>query len=132
MRAVVMSLVVLGLAGSVACHRLGGIQSKAAIQEAIEEHLKQQPNVFFQNMTVEVGDLTFNGDTAQAQVRFRSKQSPNLAVGMLYRLRRAGNGWQVESTSSASMPGTTPHGDTAGPTPSPSTNPTGIGPQPSH
>ena len=132
MRAVVMSLVVLGLAGSVACHRLGGIQSKAAVQEAIEEHLKQQPNVFFQNITVEVGDVTFNGDTAQAQVRFRSKQSPNLAVGMLYRLRRAGNGWQVESTSTATMSGTTPHGSTAAPTPSPSTNPTGIGPQPSH
>jgi uncharacterized protein YhdP len=132
MRAVVMSLVVLGLAGSPACHRLSGVHSKAAVQEAIEEHLKQRPNVVFQNMTVEVGDVTFNGDTAEAQVKFRSKQAPNLAVGMLYKLRRAGNGWQVESTSTATMPGTTPHGNTAGPTPSPSTNPTDIGPQPSH
>jgi uncharacterized protein YhdP len=125
-----MSLVVLGLAGSAACHRLSGVHSKAAVQEAVEEHLKQQPNVVFQNMTVEVGDVSFNGDTAEAQVKFRSKQAPNLAVGMLYKLRRAGNGWQVESTSMATMPGTTPHGNTA--TPSPSTNPTDIGPQPSH
>jgi hypothetical protein len=132
MRAVVMSLVVLGLAGSAACQKLSGIHSKAAVQEAIEEHLKQQPNVFFQNMTVEVGDVTFSGDTAQAQVKFRSKQAPNLAVGMLYQLRRAGDRWQVESTSTASMPGTSPHGSTAPPTPSPSTNPTDIGPQPSH
>jgi hypothetical protein len=132
MRAVVMSLVVLGLAASAACHRLSGVYSKAAVQEAIEEHLKQQPNVVFQNMIVEVGDVTFYGNTAEAQVKFRSKQAPNLAIGMLYKLRRAGNGWQVESTSTAIMPGTTPHGNTAGPTPSPSKNPTDIRPQPSH
>jgi uncharacterized protein YhdP len=102
------------------------------VQEAIEEHLKQQPNVVFQNMTVEMGDVTFNGDTAEAQVKLRSKQVPSLAVGMLYRLRRTGNGWQVQSTSTATMPGTTPHGNTAAPTPAPSENPTDIGPQPSH
>ena len=132
MRAAVMSLVVLGLAGLAACHRLGGIHSKAAVQEAIEEHLKQQPNVFFQNMTVEVGDATFSGDTAEAQVKFRSKQAPNLAVGVVYKLRRAGNGWQVESASSITMPGTTPHGGTTAPAPPPSATPGGIAPQPSH
>ena len=64
MRAVVISLVVLSVAASAACHKLSGIDSKAAVQQAIEEHLKQQPNVFFQNMTVELGDVTFSGDTA--------------------------------------------------------------------
>jgi hypothetical protein len=132
MRAIVMSLLVLGLAGSAACNRLSGGHSKAAVQEAIEEHLKQRSNVVFQNMTVEVGDVAFSGDTAVAQVKFRSKQAPNMAVGVQYKLRRSGNGWKVESTSNTSMPGTTPHGDTAGPTPSPSTNPTDMGPQPSH
>ena len=132
MRAVVMSLLVLGLAGLAACNRLSGVHSKAAVQEAIEEHLKQQRNVVFQNMTVEVGDVAFSGDTAEAQVKFRSKQAPNMAVGVQSTLRRSGNGWKVESTSTTSMPGTTPHGDTAGPTPSLSTNPTDIGPQPSH
>jgi uncharacterized protein YhdP len=102
------------------------------VQEAIEEHLRQQPNVVFQNMTVEVGDVTFNGDTAEAQVKFRSKQAPDLAVGMVYKLRRAGNGWQVVSTSTASMPGTSPHGGAAAPMPPPSTSPTNIAPQPSH
>jgi len=132
MRAVVMSLLVLGLAGSAACNRSSGVHSKAAVQEAIEEHLKQQPNVVFQNMTVEVGEVAFRGDTAEAQVKFRSKQAPNMAVGVQYKLRRSGNGWKVESTSTTSMPGTTPHGNTAGPTPSPSTNPTDMSPQPSH
>ena len=132
MRAVVMSLAVLSVVASAACHKLSGVGSKAAIQEAIEEHLKQQPNVFFQNMTVEVGDVTFSGDTAVAQVKFHSKQAPSLAVGIVYRLRKAGNRWRVESTATASMPGISPHGSTAAPAPSPSTEPTGIGPQPSH
>ena len=132
MRVLVMGLVVVVGAGLAACHRLSGVQSKAAVQEAIEEHLKQQPKVAFQNMIVEVGDVAFNGDTAVAQVKFRSKQAPNLAVGVQYKLRRSGNGWKVESTSSANMAGTTPHGNTAGPAPSSSTNPTDIGPLPSH
>jgi len=131
MRALVMSLAVLSLVAPTACHKLVGIDSQAAIQEAIEEHLKQQPNVFFQNMTVELGDVTFSGDTALAQVKFRSKQAPNLAVGMVYRLRKTGDKWRVESTATASMPGTSPHATTAAPLPSPSTDP-GVGPQPSH
>jgi hypothetical protein len=132
MRAAVMSLVVLGLAGSAACHRLSGVYSKAAVQEAIEEHLKQQANVVLQNMTVEVGDVAFRGDTAEAQVKFRSKQAPNLAVGVQYKLRRSGDGWKMESTSGATMPGTAPPGNTAAPTAPPSTNPAAIGLQPSH
>jgi hypothetical protein len=102
------------------------------VQQAIEEHLKQQPNVVFQNMTVEVGDVVFRGDTAEAQVKFRSKEAPNLAVGVKYKLRRSGDGWKVESTSSASMGGTAPHGGVAGSMPSASANPTDIAPQPSH
>ena len=132
MRALVMSFLFLGLAGSAACHRSDGTQPKAAVQAAIEDHLRQQPNVVFQNMIVEVGDVTFHGDIAEAQVKVRSRQTPNLAVGMLYKLRRAGKGWQVESTSTMTMPGTTPHGNSAAPTPSATGNPSDIGPQPSH
>jgi hypothetical protein len=83
-------------------------------------------------MTVEVGDVTFNGDTAQAQVRFRSKQMPNVVVGVNYKLRRVDNRWQVESTSRAALPGTTPHGGAATATPSPSTSHNQVSLQPSH
>jgi uncharacterized protein YhdP len=127
-----MGLVVLVGAGFTACHRLGGVHSKAAVQEAIEEHLKQRSNVALQNMTVEVGEVTFHGDTAEAQVKFRVKQAPSLTVDMLYKLRRSGNGWQVESASTGSMPGMNPHGNIATPAPSPSTSSTDIHPQSSH
>ena len=132
MRTLVMSLVVLGMASSAACHRLSGDNSKAAVQEAIAKHLKQRPSVASQNMTMELGEITFDGDTAQAQVKFRSKQAPDVAVGVLYKLRRVGNGWQVVSTSAATMPGTSPHENTTAPATPPSTNPADITPQPSH
>ncbi len=132
MRAVEMSLLVMALAGLSACNRSSGANSKAAVQQAIEEHLKQRPNVVLQNMTVEVGDVTFSGDTAQAEVKFRSKESPSLAVGVLYKLRRTGNAWQVESTSSMSMPGTSPHGNAGASMPPSPANSSGVGPQPSH
>ena len=145
MRALLMSLAVLGLAGSAACHRSSEVNSKAAVQAAIEEHVKQRPNLASSNMTVEVGDVTFNGDTAEAQVRFRSKQMPNVVVGVNYKLRKVDNGWQVESSSVAGMPGTSPHGNAAGPMPgtnphgnaagpmpAPSANPAAPAPQPSH
>ena len=130
MRAVVMSLAILALAGLPACNR--GDHSKAAVREAIERHLKQQPNLAFQKMTLEFGVVTFNGDTAQVPVKFRSREAPSFAVGVLYRLRKEGNGWQVESTLTATMPGTSPHGNTPVTTPSPITSPPDLGPRPSH
>jgi hypothetical protein len=130
MRAVVVSFVILASAGLPACNR--GVDSKAAVQAAIEQHLKQQPNVAFQKMTVELGDITFSGDTAQVRVKFRSKEAPSFAVGVLYKLRREGSGWQVESALTANMPGASPHGNTPATAASPMTGPTDLGPQPSH
>jgi hypothetical protein len=130
MRALVMSLVMVGLMGLAACRRSSEVQSNAAVKAAIEEHLKHQTNVVFQNMTLEIDSVSFHDNTAEAQVKFRSKQAPELAVGMLYKLRRAGNGWQVESASSASMPGTAPHGNTTAPMPPASPPETSL--QPSH
>jgi hypothetical protein len=65
-------------------------------------------------------------------VKFRSKQAPSLVVGVHYKLRRANGGWQVESTSSASMSGANPHGNTVSPMPPASENPADVSPQPSH
>jgi hypothetical protein len=67
------------------------------------------------NLTLEVQDVTFTGDTAQAEVKFRSKQSPNLVVGVRYLLRRVGDRWQVESSSPSSGMGASPHSGAAAP-----------------
>ncbi len=112
------------------CNKFRGGQSKAAIQEAIEKHLQKQSNVLLNNMSVEVGDVKYEGDRANADVKFRSKQSPDLAVPRQYVLRRVGDQWQVESSSSPGGMGA-PHG---GATPAQPTSPPAApdAPQASH
>lgn len=109
MRAVWACVAGLGLVLS-SCGRMGGLESKGAVQAAIEAHLKQRPNVVLANMTLEVQDVKFSADRAEAEVKFRSKQSPELAVSVHYVLRKAGDHWEVESSSSTSRMGATPHG----------------------
>jgi hypothetical protein len=106
-----LSICLLGLLVLIGgCSKTGGLQSKAAVQAAIEAHLQQRPNLMLANMTLEVQEVKFTGDTAQADVQFRSKQSPNLVVGVRYMLRRAGDRWQVESSAPLGGMGTPPHG----------------------
>ena len=99
------------------CNRSGKVQSNAAIQQAIEQHLQKQSSVLFNNMTVEVQDIKFEGDRANADVKFRSKQSPDLVVARHYVLRRVEGQWQVESSSSPGGMGN-PHGGPMSPQPS--------------
>ena len=108
MRAVGWCLLGVALVFS-GCNKSGGVQSKAAIQEAIERHLQKQSNVLLNNMSVEVQDVSYEGDRANADVKFRSKQSPDIAVARKYVLRRVGGEWQVESSSSPGGMGD-PHG----------------------
>jgi hypothetical protein len=112
------------------CNRSGKVSSNAAIQQAIEQHLQKQSSVLFNNMTVEVQDIKFEGDRANADVKFRSKQAPDLVVRRRYVLDRVGGQWQVESSSSPGGMGN-PHGGAM--SPQPSTSPAApVTPQPSH
>ncbi len=129
MRAALICAVVLSFAATTGCGRLRGIQSKSAVQAAIEAHLKQRPNILPSNMTLDVQEVKFGGDRAEAQVVYRSKESPELAVRIRYVLRRAGNHWKVESSSPAGGMGAKSH-SSSGPIIAPSAEATA--PQPSH
>ena len=118
MRSALAGLVGVALVLS-ACSKSGGIQSKAAIQAAIERHLQGRPNVSLNNMTVDVQDVRFDGDRAEAEVKFRSKQAPDLTVDVHYVLRRVGDRWEVESSSVRRGMGGSPHGAAGGSMPSP-------------
>jgi hypothetical protein len=118
MRSALAGLVGVALVLS-ACSKSGGIQSKAAIQAAIERHLQGRPNVVLNSMTVDVQDVRFDGDRAEAEVKFRSKQAPDLTVDVHYVLRRVGDRWEVESSSVRRGMGGSPHGAAGGSMPSP-------------
>lgn len=102
-----------------ACGGASKTQSKEAVQKAIEAYLAQRQNLMLANMNMEVAEVKFEGDTAEAEVKFRSKQSTTLAVSVHYKLKRTADGWQVESSSSAGGAGTSPHGGITPTTPAP-------------
>jgi len=108
------------------CGKSTGLPSKAGIQAAIERHLQQRPSVVLKNMTLEVQDVKFEGDRAVAEVKFRSKQAAEIVVGVRYELRKAGDHWEVESSSPTGGMGASPHATTPAPGPS------ALTPQPSH
>jgi len=112
------------------CSKSGKVPSKAAVQEGIERYLRKQSNVLLDNMTVEVKNVQFDGDRANADVSFRSKQSPDLVMGRRYALHRVNGEWQVESSTSPDGMGG-PHGGAAMPQPAaPAAAP--VTPEPSH
>ena len=112
------------------------VQSNAAIQAAIERHLQKQQNIAFNNMTLELQNVKYAGDKADADVKFRSKQAPDLAVSVHYTLQRSGDSWEVVSSSSTRGMGGSPHGGAVGampaPSPAPPPAPAQTQPQPSH
>ena len=125
MRYVMLCLAILSVIVTAACKRL---ETKASIQEAIDAHLKQRADLMMSGMTTDVLDVHFHGDTADADVRFQSKQSAATSVTIRYTLRKAGDHWEVVSSSQAhgSM-GTNPHE-----MPPASATPTQPAPQASH
>jgi hypothetical protein len=132
--------VLFGLAGfallSGGCNRMN---SKSAIQAAIDAHLKQRPGLALSNMTTDVQEVKFDGDQATAQVIFQSKENAELKVEVRYVLRREGDHWTVESSTPMGGMGANPHsganatGANGGASLSVPANPPGVPPpQPSH
>ena len=101
------------------CSRFAGINSKAAVQTAIEAHIKQRPGLAFSNMSTNVQDVKFEGYKATARVMFQSKDVPDLKVEVGYVLHRAGDHWEVDSSTQMGGIGGNPHGGV----PVPPTNP---------
>ena len=80
--------------------------SNAAIQKAIEQHLASRPGLATGQMVMEVKDVRIEGDTAKAEVIFRSTTEPPAEMTFRYELLREGSEWKVDSgrTSAAETP----------------------------
>ena len=107
MRRLFTCLLALMVAATLACRREDA--TKEAVRAAIEAHLAQRQNLMVANLAMEIQDIKVNGDTAEAEVKYRSKQISDLQVNVHYRLRKTEQGWKVESSSSPGMGGS-PHG----------------------
>jgi hypothetical protein len=111
-----MAVVLAGMATVLCgCNWFGGINSKGAVQAAIEAHLKKRPGLALSNMSTEVQEVKFQGGKANAHVVFVSKDSPDLKVEVSYVLRREGDHWEVESSTPMGGVNGSPHGGVAVP-----------------
>jgi hypothetical protein len=70
-------------------------ESKDAVRAAVMDHLAKNTGLDVSSMTVDVGDVKFEGDKAMAAVSFRPKSSPDAGMTMNYSLERRGGKWVV-------------------------------------
>ena len=112
----------------VACQ---GAQKKA-VEQALEDHLKGNPRLVAGSYKTKVERVSFKGDSADALVRFESKQSANLFVEVDYGLRVENGRWEVVSSAPMGGLGGDSHRPREGTPPPPQASPPALNPQPSH
>jgi len=71
--------------------------NKDAIRDGVVKHIAGMSGLNVNNMTVTVTQATVNGDTAQASVDIRAKNSDPSAppMQMVYQMQKQGNEWVV-------------------------------------
>ncbi|HEV2416393.1 MAG TPA: hypothetical protein VGX94_01170 [Terriglobia bacterium] len=131
MRRLLACVAIISVVGVFGCRKT---DSKAAVEAAVQEHLDHNSHLMLNSFTTHFEAVTVKGDTAQALVKYESKNVPNLAVQVSYGLKKVNGGWQVVSSSSAGGQMTNPanphQGVTLDQTPPPGNQPPT--PVPSH
>ncbi|MGH9772168.1 MAG: hypothetical protein ACRD4Q_10795 [Candidatus Acidiferrales bacterium] len=97
MRQWLVCLALVSVFGMAGCNR---VNSKSSVEAAIRKHLNQNPHLMLNSFSTRFQKVAVHGDTADALVKFESKNSPNLSVEVSYVLKKANGTWQVVSSSS--------------------------------
>lgn len=103
-----MTVAMLVLIGACACKQWG-TRSKASVERAINDHLAQNRHLKSDSFQTKVQSVEFKGDTADAVVRFESRQTSGLFVEVRYGLRLENGQWQVVSSTPLSGQGGDSH-----------------------
>jgi hypothetical protein len=107
-------MIVAVLCGLASCGRGPKAETETAVRQAVERYLASRPNLNMAGMQLDVSRIQFRGQTAEAEVTFRAKNDSKAVMSIQYKLKRKGNGWEVE-------PGETGHGGVS-PSAAPSTD----------
>jgi hypothetical protein len=104
----ILFAVALSLAG---CKK--NIETTEAVKGGIVKHLSQNKGLSMTGMDIDVTNVTYKGDEAEATVSFKPKGG-DAAAGMVmrYSLKNAGNVWEVVKKADSGAAG---HGTTAMP-----------------
>jgi hypothetical protein len=106
MRKFVVCLLTVLLSG--ACGKWG-THSKGAVGQAIQDHLNQNSHLIANSFNTKVENVSFKDDTAEALVKFESKQSASIFVEVRYGLRLESGHWVVISSTPMSGQGGDSH-----------------------
>ena len=89
-----------------ACNR--GIQNKDAVRQGVVDYLANRPNLSMRGKSVDVTNVTFKDDKAEAQVTFSPKGGPaGAGMTMRYTLEQKDKKWVVVGKADS---GQSPHG----------------------
>jgi hypothetical protein len=108
-----------------------GTQRKA-VEQALQDHLKENPHLVAGSYDTKIEHVSFSRDTADALVRFESKQSAKLFVEVHYGLRLENGRWEVVTSTPVRGLGGDSHRPRDSNLPTPQGTQPGIAPQPSH
>ena len=92
-RALVLFAAALAVVG-VGCNRAP--DDKEAVKAGVVEHLQKNAALDMNQLSVDVGDVKFEGNRAVAQVSIKPKTAPDQGMSMSYTLERRGDKWMVQ------------------------------------
>jgi hypothetical protein len=113
MRRFCVCIAILSVAGFASCARTN---SKLAVEAAIQKHLHANAHLMLNSFTTRFENVTVTGDTANAVVKYQSKDLPRLAVHVRYTLKLDHGQWQVMASSTDAFDRSNPANPHAGTT----------------
>ena len=79
------------------CSRQMPVNDRADVEKAIQDYVNSRPVLSPSAMSMEVEQVTFQGDQAEATVLFHGREEAQSSVALRYVLRRTGSRtWLVE------------------------------------
>jgi hypothetical protein len=84
------------------CSSAPQADSTESVRQAVEKHLAARTDINPANMRVTVDKVEYEADRAQATVTIAARNDPQAKMQMMYRLRKAGQVWEVEPQASGS------------------------------
>jgi hypothetical protein len=81
-------------------------ENKEAVRDAVTEHLAKNAALDMNQLTVDIGDVKFQGNEATASVAIKPKSAPDQGMTMSYTLERRGDKWQVKGRGAGHGGGT--------------------------
>lgn len=80
----------------IGCNTRRTENSTEPIRKAIEERLAGRQGLANDQIVMEMKDVQVQGDTAEAEVIFHSRNDPRARMAFHYQLKKSGGAWQVE------------------------------------